>query len=226
MAPAPLILSIDTSGPFVAAGLTHFPHKTIVEDMARGQAERLGPLCEQILADSNVAWADLDAIAVGVGPGNFTGIRIAVSFARGLALGLGIPSIGVSAFEVFQQGDISSGHRLISLPAPQGRAYVQPFSQGSALANPMMITPGETMADMQHPGLSVWGFEAETIAAPLSAQVYAPPTIEDQAPLPVRIGMLATAKLGANAQPDRAKPLYVKPPDAAPSREAPPVILP
>ena len=64
--------------------------------MDKGQAERLMPLLEEVLAEGGIGWADLTALAVGTGPGNFTGVRIAVAAARGLALGLGIPAIGVT----------------------------------------------------------------------------------------------------------------------------------
>ena len=67
--------------------------------MQRGQAERLVPLLEELLARNSLGWQDLGALAVGVGPGNFTGIRISVAAARGLALALKIPCIGVSQFE-------------------------------------------------------------------------------------------------------------------------------
>ncbi|MEM9972140.1 MAG: tRNA (adenosine(37)-N6)-threonylcarbamoyltransferase complex dimerization subunit type 1 TsaB, partial [Pseudomonadota bacterium] len=72
------------------------------EDMAKGQAERLIPMLEEVLADVGAAWEELDAIGVGVGPGNFTGVRIAVSAARGLAMGLGVPAVGVTAFEALR----------------------------------------------------------------------------------------------------------------------------
>lgn len=67
--------------------------------MTKGQAERLFPLLEELLAEAGLSWSDLDAIGVGVGPGNFTGIRISVAAARGLALSLNIPAVGVSATE-------------------------------------------------------------------------------------------------------------------------------
>jgi tRNA threonylcarbamoyl adenosine modification protein YeaZ len=72
------------------------------EEMGRGQAERLMPLLEEMLAEAGVGWSDLDRIGVGVGPGNFTGIRISVSAARGLALGLDIPAVGVSGFDIIE----------------------------------------------------------------------------------------------------------------------------
>jgi tRNA threonylcarbamoyl adenosine modification protein YeaZ len=89
-----------------------------LEPMTRGQAERLMPLLEELLAQGGVTWADLDAIGVGVGPGNFTGIRIAVSAARGLALGLEIPAIGIDGFEArAKQGT------LPAIPAPRDQVY-------------------------------------------------------------------------------------------------------
>ena len=67
--------------------------------MEKGQAERLMPLISELLAEAGVVLADVTAIAVGTGPGNFTGVRIAVAAARGLALGLGVPAIGVTRLE-------------------------------------------------------------------------------------------------------------------------------
>jgi len=62
------------------------------EPMVRGQAERLFPMIEDLLLSAGVTWPEIDTIGVGTGPGNFTGIRISVSAARGLALALGIPA--------------------------------------------------------------------------------------------------------------------------------------
>ena len=77
--------------------------------MKRGQAEQLMPLCQEVLEEANLIWQDISLIGVGIGPGNFTGIRIAVSAARGVALGLGIPAIGVTGFEQLHQGYHISG---------------------------------------------------------------------------------------------------------------------
>ena len=67
--------------------------------MARGQGERLMGLLQDLLDGASHKWCDLTALGVGIGPGNFTGIRISVAAARGLALSLRIPAIGVSSFE-------------------------------------------------------------------------------------------------------------------------------
>ena len=72
--------------------------------MAKGQAEALMSFLNKLLAVSSLNWSDLSKIGVCTGPGNFTGIRISVSAARGLALGLEIPAIGVTSFEATLYG--------------------------------------------------------------------------------------------------------------------------
>jgi len=101
MASDPLILAFDTSAAHCAAALLSGDRIVIstAEEMTRGQAERLMPLLQELLAEAGFTWQDLSALGVGVGPGNFTGIRIAVSAARGLALGLDVPAVGVSGCE-------------------------------------------------------------------------------------------------------------------------------
>ncbi len=94
----PLTLGFDTSAGHVGAALVRDGKvlANILEYMTRGQAERLMPMLEEVLASQNADWKDLQRIGVGIGPGNFTGIRISVSAARGLSMSLGIPAIGVS----------------------------------------------------------------------------------------------------------------------------------
>ena len=84
----PLILAFDTSAAHCAAALLSGDRvlARVAEAMPRGQAERLMGLLHEVLSGSGHDWRDLDAIGVGIGPGNFTGIRISVSAARGLAL--------------------------------------------------------------------------------------------------------------------------------------------
>ena len=82
-APGP-VLGFDTSAAHCAAAVVSGGRVLAcrVEPMARGQAERLFPLLEALLSQAGVTWRDLSAIGVGTGPGNFTGIRIAVAAAR------------------------------------------------------------------------------------------------------------------------------------------------
>ena len=104
--PEALTLGFDTSAAHCAAALLSGDVLIAArqEDMAKGQAERLMPLIEELLAESGIRWPDLSLIGVGTGPGNFTGIRIAVAAARGLSLSLNIPAIGIGAAEALVFG--------------------------------------------------------------------------------------------------------------------------
>ena len=116
----PIILAFDTSAAHCAAALLSGDRilASKREEMTRGQAERLMPLLEECLREADLAWADLTAIGVGIGPGNFTGIRIAVSAARGLALD--IPAVGVDGFDAREKPGTVPG-----VPAPRDQAYVR-----------------------------------------------------------------------------------------------------
>lgn len=186
---APLILGFDTSGPHVAAALTRGAEllESRAEDMARGQAERLMGLLQECLQAHGHDWQDLDAIAVGTGPGNFTGIRIAVSAARGLALGLGIPAYGVNGFEQVAF--------LLETKAPVLKA---PRDQVYALGDAGPLLRPRATGDSLLP---------EGSAAQIARA----------------IATLAQRSWPATPPPPAA--LYVKPADAAPPRDAPPLIL-
>lgn len=130
---APTILAFDTSAAHCAAALLS-DGKLVsrVEEMSRGQGERLMVLLEDMLAENGIVWADLDAVAVGTGPGNFTGIRISVSAARGLALGLGKPAIGVNGFEAVAFGEPRPFTAY--LPAPRDQRYALELSEAGTNA--------------------------------------------------------------------------------------------
>jgi len=120
-----IALGFDTSAAHVAAALLRDGDIVCAqrEEMSRGQAERLMVMLENMLSAENLGWHDLDVIGVGVGPGNFTGIRVSVSAARGLAFGLGIPAIGINRFDVIKAA-LGTG-KIPAVAAPQDKIYVQ-----------------------------------------------------------------------------------------------------
>jgi tRNA threonylcarbamoyladenosine biosynthesis protein TsaB len=129
------ILAFDTSAAHCAAALL-LPDRVIqrLEPMEKGQAERLIPLLEELLAEGGIGWPDLKALAVGTGPGNFTGVRISVAAARGLALGLGIPAVGVTRLEALAHG--LPRPLLVLEDAKRGQVYVQLFTpEGPGIAH-------------------------------------------------------------------------------------------
>lgn len=161
-----LSLGFDTSAAHCAAALVCGDRvlASRFEEMSRGQAERLFPLIEEVLAAAGKSWTDLDVIGVGTGPGNFTGIRIAVAAARGLALSLGTPAIGVGTPEALAFG-LPRPCRIV-IPARGGEVIWQDFGDkpaGPALSQAADLPPGP---DTLQPGTPV----AEAIARIASAR--------------------------------------------------------
>lgn len=210
-----LILGFDTSAAHCAAAL--LSGDTVLaevrEDMARGQAERLVPLLEQVLRDGGKSWGDLDALAVGVGPGNFTGIRIAVATARGLALGLGIPAIGVSIFDARAEG--LPRPLTVAEDARRGEVHVQAYAPEPGL--PQILTAAE--AGLHGTG-ALTGTAAEMLAAATGRAV-----LDPLYPLAVAIARQGARRV-TQAGLARPAPLYLRQADAAPPSDLPPPLLP
>ncbi|WP_342076630.1 tRNA (adenosine(37)-N6)-threonylcarbamoyltransferase complex dimerization subunit type 1 TsaB [Yoonia sp. SS1-5] len=138
MQPDVAVIAFDTSAAHCAAALLLGKEViTRVDEMAKGQAEHLIPMLEEMLTEGGVAWKDIDGIGVGTGPGNFTGIRIGISAARGLSLGLGKPAIGVSGFEARAFG--STPPLTAIIPAPRDKAYVQFFKADGEVSKPALM---------------------------------------------------------------------------------------
>ena len=217
------ILAFDTSSSHCEVGLLlgnefHGARSVVME---RGQAEALMPLLEETLASCNLDWSDLDALAVGVGPGNYTGIRISVSAARGLALALGIPAVGVSILEVMAlENDWESA--LVCMPAPRNTIYIQSF-RGDVPEGPVQVIDPAGSPDPAFSGRAFAG-----AAAPRLAEIHGGRAIraapDDKAE---RMARIAARRLAEGHDPTaRPTPLYVRAAAAAPPSDPPPVILP
>ncbi|MGJ8617873.1 MAG: tRNA (adenosine(37)-N6)-threonylcarbamoyltransferase complex dimerization subunit type 1 TsaB [Sulfitobacter sp.] len=203
MPEAPLILAFDTSAAHCAAALLSGDQilQSAVESMAKGQAERLLVLCQELMTKAGIAVTDLTAIGVGIGPGNFTGIRISVSAARGLALGLGVPAVGVSSFDAMRLG--TDGPCAIAVNAPRDMVYLQGFE------NPELSEP------KQIPATDLPTFDGPLIGTGGRAPAH---------PIAEAIARLAAARYQTETK--RPAPLYLRAADAAPGRDAAPVMLP
>ncbi|CAM8668023.1 COG1214 Inactive homolog of metal-dependent proteases, putative molecular chaperone [Paracoccaceae bacterium] len=204
---AETVLAFDTSAAHCAAALLLPDGRVLtrLEPMEKGQAERLMPLLEELLREAGLGWSDLTRLAVGTGPGNFTGVRIAVAAARGLALGLGIPAIGITRLEALAFG----------LPRPitvvedarRGEVYVQAFGTETSDA---LLLDGSDLAHV-----------VET--AHVTGNAAAPAALPPAMPLAEAMAHLAVAR---DLPQPRPAPFYLRGADAAPPSDPPPVILP
>lgn len=122
------------------------------EEMATGQAERLMPMLDEVLSQSGRKLQDLDAIAVTVGPGTFTGIRVGVAAARGLALATGLPIRAAASLHVMAHravADLSTvaADRILAvcMDARAGQVFVQmfDFAKAEPMTEASITTPAE-----------------------------------------------------------------------------------
>ena len=203
MTSEPIILGFDTSARHCTAALLRgrelLAHKH--EEMTKGQAERLMDLLAETLDEAGVDFSSLSALGVGVGPGNFTGIRIAVSAARGLALGLGRTAVGVSGFEALKLG--TEGPCTCAIAAHRDHVFLQQFDASNKAAPPELASTHGLQDD-----------DAPMIGEGGRAPVY---------PTAHAIALIALKRYATETE--KPAPLYLRPADAAPARDTAPTIL-
>ncbi len=113
-----ITLGLDTTGALCTATIVGFAkvraHRS--ERIGRGHAERLAPMVQEVLRDADMGADDIQRIAVCTGPGSFTGLRVALSFARAFALPGRIPVIGLSGLQVLAaQADPERTKKVVSV---------------------------------------------------------------------------------------------------------------
>ncbi|MFG1478438.1 tRNA (adenosine(37)-N6)-threonylcarbamoyltransferase complex dimerization subunit type 1 TsaB [Xanthobacter sp. V4C-4] len=220
------VLAIDTALSACSAAVLDAENDSVVAGdsllMERGHAERLIPLVEQVMSDAGLDFEHLSRIAVTVGPGSFTGLRVGLSAARGFGLTANRPVVGVTtlaalaapflalddAVPVVSVIDARHGHVFLQMFGVGGRTLIAPkVTSVREAARAVAIGParlvgsgaallGEAWPNGEQPPLSL-----DVVAAPDVAWV---------------------ARLGVAADPEAAepKPLYLRAPDAKPQDKA------
>lgn len=112
------ILGLDTTGPHCSVALVDtakvLAYKS--ENIGRGHAERLAPMVAEVLAEAGLSAKDVDKLAVCTGPGSFTGLRVALAFAKGFALPRKLPVVGLSSLAIWAaQADPEGKKKVISI---------------------------------------------------------------------------------------------------------------
>jgi len=216
------ILALDTALEVCAACVLDTDDGEIASEtqlMARGHAEALIPLVERVMARAG-GFSQIDRIATTVGPGSFTGLRVAISAGRAFALALRVPCVGVSTLAAMAAPYIADTDGLAvgaAIDARHGQIYFQLFSaRGRSLIEARCMPAkeaakalGNTAVKLVGPGAAILMEEARAIGAGASvAQLIPAPDI----------GWVARLGLVADPESSRPRPAYLKPADATPQQ--------
>lgn len=189
------------------------------ERMLQGQAARLLPLVSLTLGDAGIEpplGGALDAVAVTVGPGSFTGIRVGLAAARGFGLALRVPVHGLTSFDVVA-AQISAAQRggrplLVLLDSKRRDVFAQLFFGPAGCLDQPQATPLDRLAALLPPGplLIVGDGQDGLPALPRSAEAL--PAI---VPSAAGLARLAAARLAAGEAMRAPEPMYLRPPDVS-----------
>lgn len=222
-----LILAIDTALDACAAAVLDTDAGEFLAQesllMKRGHAEALMPMIARVMQSADLAFTSLDRIAVTVGPGSFTGLRVGISAARGLALAAKRPAVGLTTLSAYAAAIVSQNRPapvISAIDARHDHVYFQIVAgDGSQLVRPCVAPIDEAIAASQFGAPHLVGNAAGILADRWPENGVQPVAVDAQ-PAP-DIGWVAW--LGAAADPGAtpARPFYLKAPDAKPAATPP-----
>jgi tRNA threonylcarbamoyl adenosine modification protein YeaZ len=186
--------------------------------MQRGHAEALMPLVARVLDRAQIDSSDLDRIAVTTGPGSFTGLRVGIAAARGIALATGKPAIGLTTLAAFAAPFIAANDALpvvVAIDARHDHVYLQVFGPGGRTVVAPRVAPLREALRVSTTGAPrITGNAANKLAALWPAGEHAP-SVVDQRPAP-HIEWVARLGAAATDTSTPPKPVYLRAPDAHP----------
>ncbi len=214
-----MILALSTSTPRATVAL--LDGRAVVAERSyedpKGHAERIFDLVDEVLSVAGAARPDIHLVACDIGPGSFTGVRIAVASAKGIALGLGIPLAGVVSLEAMRENaaqQASAGMLIVTaIDAKKGELYVAVFDGAAQILAPChlplaVISERIVALTQGRPFVSIVDAPELRHFAPGSAHALVAP------PDAAHVGLLAASR---PLPTEEIVPLYVRPPDAVPS---------
>ncbi len=204
-----IVLGLDTClnacSVAVLEGDTVLAHRS--EAMARGHQERLALMARSAMVEAGLRFDRLDRVGATVGPGSFTGLRVGVAFAKGLASALSIPAVGLGTLEALAAG--TSGLVAAVIDARRDQVYLQVFENGEALMAPAGLLIGTALARLAELAISrditLIGSGAPLLASALPDAIILTPDGCDARLI---------ARLAAVRAITPIRPLYLRAPDA------------
>lgn len=235
-----MLLAIETAGSACSAAVARGRVILAMErrPLRHGHAEVLLPMIDRVMSEAGLAAARLDIVAAATGPGGFTGIRVGLAAAHGIALAADAQLVGITSFAAVAAGlaagcDQDQAVLLVALDSRREDLYVQVFAAGgvAALCAPQAVLPqrladylerAATGLDRQRP-LLVAGDAAEAAAAALAGRADIR-RAGDSAPDALGVAAAVWRQRDRGTPFDPARPLYLRPPDVTlpRRREAPP----
>lgn len=208
-----LLLAFDTSTPAVTVAL-HDGTRVLVSHTvvdARRHGELLAPGIAHVLADTASPASDLTGIAVGVGPGPFTGLRIGLMTARAMGDALNVPVTGVCTLDVIAAAVVSEQPFLVATDARRREVYWATYdASGTRIDGPHVERPADV----------AWG----GLAYGAGALMYPDAFVDARHPEYPDAGVLASMVATGRAVVLPPDPLYLRRPDAVEPSPRRPVV--
>jgi len=222
-----LILAIDTALEACAAAVLDTDAGELLAQesqlMKRGHAEALMPMIARVMQSADLAFTSLDRIAVTVGPGSFTGLRVGISAARGLALAAKRPAVGLTTLSAYAArivGQTGPAPVISAIDARHDHVYFQIVAgDGSELVRPRVAPIDEAIAASQFGAPHLVGNAAGILAGRWPKDAPQPIAVDTQAA--PDIGWVAWLGAAANPETMPARPFYLRAPDAKPAAQPP-----
>ncbi|MDE2284517.1 MAG: tRNA (adenosine(37)-N6)-threonylcarbamoyltransferase complex dimerization subunit type 1 TsaB [Hyphomicrobiales bacterium] len=190
--------------------------------MIRGHAEALMPLLRRVMAEAATSFADIDRIAVTTGPGSFTGLRVGIAAARGIALAAGTPIVGLSTLSAYAAPHMAADDRfpvVAAIDARHAHVYLQVFAPGGrTLSLPRLAPLNDAVHAAAETSACIVGSAAQAVADAL-LDADATPMLVDARPAP---DIAWVARVGAVLPEGHSppKPQYLRAPGAQPQNAA------
>jgi tRNA threonylcarbamoyl adenosine modification protein YeaZ len=216
-----ILLAIDTAASLCAACIydaaTGREVGREVLDIGKGHAERLIGVVDSALGQAGITYKDLDRIGVSIGPGSFTGVRVGVATARGFALALGIPAMGVDTLEALAseaQAKFPDRAVLAAIDGRRGDLYGAVHGpDGVILSTPAAISVAEAVSLADRYDAALAGNGADAILAAAEGKTPVDTGLRGATADIAFYARLAAARVATGAKP---KPLYLRGADARP----------
>jgi tRNA threonylcarbamoyladenosine biosynthesis protein TsaB len=220
------VLAIDTALAACSAAVLNTDIDEIVASeslaMTRGHAEAIIPLIARVMSAAKLDFTDIERIAVTVGPGSFTGLRVGISAARGISLATAKPAVGLTTLAVFAAPHIAKDDTLpvaAVIDARHGHVYMQVFGRGGrTLMAPRIATLHDAVRAASASPTRVVGSAAHMLAAAWPSSEPAPKLVEETSAPDIKwVARLGVTAIEGQGSP---KPLYLRTPDAQPQDAA------